>query len=396
MKQLPARLHSIDVFRAVTMFLMIFVNDVDEVSNIPKWIKHADANADGLGFADTIFPAFLFIVGLSLPFAVNNRINKGYSRSSIAAYIATRSFALLVMGFFQVNLENYNDDALLPRPVWEILITISFFLIWLDYPEKTDKQKRYMLQSTGAVLLIIMAILYKGGTPQEPTGLQPYWWGILGLIGWSYLICAAVFLLSKGRLPVMISALIFFLFLNVGWNAGWLRYLEGLSRHIWIAGDGSMPAFTMAGVVISVMYTQLVKQGRQQQQFWITLLLSGVALIIFGFITRPFGGISKIRATPSWVGICTGISILTFGIIIYLVDIRDKQSWFRIIRPAGTSTLTCYLLPYFLYSAYNLIDFKFPVFLSRGAGGIIKSFATAFIVIFIVRFLEKRRIRLSV
>lgn len=395
MKQLPARLHSIDVFRAVTMFLMIFVNDVDEVSNIPKWIKHAEANGDRLGFADTIFPAFLFIVGLSLPFAVNNRINKGYPRSSIAAYIATRSFALLVMGFFQVNLENYNDNALLPKPVWEILITISFFLIWLDYPEKTDKQKRYMLQSSGTMLLIIMAILFKGGSPQEPAGLQPYWWGILGLIGWSYLICAAVFLLSKGRLRVLISALIFFLFLNVGWNAGWLKSLEGLSRHIWISGDGSMPAFTMAGVVISVMYTQLVKQGRQRL-FWITLLVSGVTFIVFGFITRPFGGISKIRATPSWVGICTGISILAFGIIIYLVDIRGKQSWFRIIRPAGTSTLTCYLLPYFLYSAYSLVHFQFPVFLSRGTGGIIKSFATAFMVIFIVRFLEKRRIRLSV
>src|SRR5215210_3473957 len=107
MKPLPARLHSIDVFRAVTMLLMIFVNDVDAVTNIPGWIKHADANTDGLGFADTIFPAFLFIVGLSLPFAIKNRINKGHSLYSVAAYIVLRSFALLVMGFFHVNLENY-------------------------------------------------------------------------------------------------------------------------------------------------------------------------------------------------------------------------------------------------------------------------------------------------
>ncbi len=43
MKSLPVRLHSIDVFRAVTMFLMIFVNDVGAVTNIPEWIKHAAA-----------------------------------------------------------------------------------------------------------------------------------------------------------------------------------------------------------------------------------------------------------------------------------------------------------------------------------------------------------------
>lgn len=394
MKQLPSRLHSIDVFRAVTMFLMIFVNDVDAVTNIPEWIKHADAHTDGLGFADTIFPAFLFIVGLSLPFAIRNRINKGYSLYSVAGYIAIRAFALLVMGFFHVNLENYNEDAILPKTVWEILITVSFFLIWLDYPEKMNKQKRYLLQGIGIALLIAMAFLFKGGTPQEPVGLRPYWWGILGLIGWSYLICASIFLLSKGSLPVLVSALLFFLLINIGVHAGWLASLKSVSP-VWVAGDGAMPAFTMAGVVISVTYTRLVKQGREKL-FWMILLLSGITFIIFGFITRPYDGISKIHATPAWVGICTGISILVFGIIMYLIDVKGKQSWFQIIRPAGTSTLTCYLIPYFLYSIYSLIHFHFPAFLAQGTGGIIKSFATAFIVIFIAGFLEKKRIRLSI
>ncbi|MEJ7683316.1 MAG: hypothetical protein WKG06_36745 [Segetibacter sp.] len=225
-------------------------------------------------------------------------------------------------------------------------------------------------------------------------GLQPYWWGILGLIGWSYLICAVIFLLSKGRLFVLVSALLFFLLVDIGVHAGWLTSLKNESV-IWIVGDGAMPAFTMAGVVISVIYIQLVQQGRERL-FWITLLLSGIAFIIFGFITRPYDGISKIHATPAWVGICTGISILVFAIIIYIVDIRGKQSWFQIIRPAGTSTLTCYLIPYLLYSIYSIIHFHFPSILTQGLGGIIKSFATAFIVIFIAGFLEKKRIRLSV
>ncbi len=376
------------------MFLMIFVNDVDAVSNIPEWIKHADANTDGLGFADTIFPAFLFIVGLSLPFAIRNRINKGHSKTSIAAYIAIRAFALLVMGFFHVNLENYNDNALLPKSVWQILITISFFLIWLDYTEKMNKQKRYLLQSAGIVLLVISAFIFKGGTPQKPAALQPYWWGILGLIGWSYLICAGIFLLSKERLLVLVSALLFFLLVNTGVHAGLLTSLKS-SSPVWIVGDGAMPAFTMAGVLISVIYTRLVKQGREKQ-FWLILFLCGIAFILFGFVTRPYDGISKIHATPSWLGICISVSILVFGIIIYMVDVKGKQTWFQIIRPAGTSTLTCYLLPYLLYSVYGLIHFHFPAFLAQGTGGIIKSFATAFIVIFIAGYLEKKRIRLSV
>ena len=394
MKQLSLRLYSIDVFRAITMFFMIFVNDVDAVKNIPEWIKHADAHADRLGFADTIFPAFLFIVGLSLPFAIRNRIKKNYTISNVAAYIAIRSFAFLTMGFFHVNLENYNDTAILSRPVWEILITISFFLIWLDYPENLAKQKRYLLQGAGVTLLIIMAFLFKGGSLQEPAGLRPYWWGILGLIGWSYLICATIFLLSKERLVILVSAFLIFLLINLGVHAGWLVSLRQGSP-VWIAGDGSMPAFTMAGVVISVVYTKLAMQGRQKS-FWLILLFSGLAFILFGFITRPYDGISKIRATPAWIGICTGISVLVFGITIYIVDIKGRQEWFRIIRPAGTSTLTCYLLPYLLYSILSIVQFHFPRILNEGAGGIIKSLAVAFVVISMAGILERKRIRLSV
>src|SRR3954469_9583380 len=124
MKYLPKRLLSIDVFRAVTMLLMIFVNDVSGVKNIPEWIEHVDAKADGLGFADTIFPAFLFIVGLSLPLAIKSRMNKGATFITIALYIITRSFALIVMGFFHVNLEEYSTAAILPKAIWEIIITI--------------------------------------------------------------------------------------------------------------------------------------------------------------------------------------------------------------------------------------------------------------------------------
>src|SRR6201995_5429144 len=102
MQTLPKRLLSIDVLRALTMFLMIFVNDASGVKHIPQWIDHAPGDADAMGFADTIFPAFLFILGLSLPFAINNRIKKGESSSNILIYILTRSAALLIMGFYHV------------------------------------------------------------------------------------------------------------------------------------------------------------------------------------------------------------------------------------------------------------------------------------------------------
>src|SRR4051812_5635596 len=132
MPALPNRLASIDVFRALTMFLMIFVNDLWTLKDIPAWLEHTAAAEDGMGLADTVFPAFLFIVGLSIPFAIGGRLSKGVPQSKIVNHILTRSVALLVMGLLHVNLENYNAGAaLLPKAVWEILLTIGFFLTWL-------------------------------------------------------------------------------------------------------------------------------------------------------------------------------------------------------------------------------------------------------------------------
>jgi heparan-alpha-glucosaminide N-acetyltransferase len=76
-----ARLKSIDILRALTMLLMIFVNDLWSLSGIPEWLEHKAANVDGMGLADVVFPAFLFIVGLSVPYAIRARLKKGIASS---------------------------------------------------------------------------------------------------------------------------------------------------------------------------------------------------------------------------------------------------------------------------------------------------------------------------
>src|SRR6201992_1430279 len=120
LKEAPKRLLSVDAFRALTMLCMIFINDLSGVKGMPDWMDHAKGYEDSMGFADTIFPAFLFIVGLSIPLAIDRKIQKGDSFNAIAFSILSRSFALIVMGFFHVNMEEYNSAAILPEAVWEI------------------------------------------------------------------------------------------------------------------------------------------------------------------------------------------------------------------------------------------------------------------------------------
>ncbi|UOE46455.1 DUF5009 domain-containing protein [Mucilaginibacter sp. SMC90] len=419
MQQLPRRLLSIDVLRAITMLLMIFVNDASGVKHIPEWIDHAKGFEDRMGFADTIFPAFLFIVGLSLPFAINNRIKKGDSAKQVLFYILIRSVALLIMGFYHVNLEEYNSSAaILPRAVWAIVITTAFFLIWLDYPETMAKARKYLLQILGIAMLAAMAIVYKGGEDGEVRGMEPSWWGILGLIGWAYLVCALIFFVVKGKLNSLIVAWVVLVVINIIAHSVFkIKIMRdeamvsiagddvtGSSlgnaiiflKPLWVIHDASTMTLTMGGVVISGIYAKLVQQGKTQR-IWATLAIIGVLLLVAGFALRPYTeGISKIRSTPAWVLICSGITTLAFLLLIYVVDVKGKISIFNWIKPAGTSTLTCYLIPYFQVFLLELLHINYPRIINNGFPGLLRSFLTAIIIILFVGVLEKKRLRLKI
>ena len=124
------------------MLLMIFVNDFWTLTGIPSWLEHSAADQDFLGFSDIIFPSFLFIVGMSVPYAIQNRLAKGDSRAKIFLHILLRSVALLIMGFFTVNISDINAAASgISRRQFMVLMVVAFFLIWNVYPRSEGAKK---------------------------------------------------------------------------------------------------------------------------------------------------------------------------------------------------------------------------------------------------------------
>lgn len=389
------RLGSIDVFRALTMFFMVFVNSLWTITGVPAWLEHAPGAADAMGFSDVIFPAFLFIVGLSIPYAIESRLGRGELRSDIFKHISLRSLALIVMGFFQVNLENYSKDAILPLGIWEILITLAFFLIWLEYRGEKIKKWKSLLQGIGIMILILMAFLYKGNSHHGLVWMEPQWWGILGLIGWAYFVCASIVLYFGEKKTVLVISLLLFILINSISKLGLLHLLSSVTQYgILDLGDASNSTLVMAGVLSAMIYR---KKDAGFKKIIIPFIIIALVFLAFGFATRPLWGISKIRSTPSWTTICAGISILFFAFLVFLVDRKGKENWFRIIKPAGTSTLTCYLLPYFYVAIFfSLFRFQIPLFLRTGGIGIIKCLLFALVIVLITGWLEKRKIRLRI
>ncbi len=389
------RLASIDVIRALTMYFMVFVNDLWTDKSIPTWLEHAPGKADAMGFADIIFPAFLFIVGLSIPYSQQSRLERGQSRALIFRHIVFRSVALIVMGFFQMNMENYSNQSLLPRSIWVILVTVSFFLIWMDYPKGKSKKMRW-LQILGIAILIVMAAVYKGNSPHGIIWMQPHWWGILGLIGWAYFACATISLFGGERLVPLVAFFIFFVFINSIVMLNGPLFPDAIAH--WIPsfglGNASNSSITILGVICAVLYR---KFSEKTIRIEIILILIAVMLFVFGFATRPLWGISKIRATPSWTTICSAISILAFAFLIFLVDKKGKENWFKAIKPAGTSTLTCYLLPYLHEAIFlSIIGIHLPLIIRTGWAGVIKSLVFALVIVLITGWLEKRRLILKI
>jgi len=209
------RIASIDIFRALTMMMMIFVNDFASLRELPRWIGHAGHFVDDfLGFSDLIFPSFLFAVGLSIPFAIENRLSKDSSKWKTLLYILTRTFALIVMGLFMVNAGSISMEITgMRRQIFSLMMVAGFFLVWNVYPKAKD-WKKYLfaaLQIVGVALLVYLAVIYR-----DTTGaiMQKRWWGILGQIGWTYLPCAVVYLLWRKNLTANVLALVFFTLFN--------------------------------------------------------------------------------------------------------------------------------------------------------------------------------------
>jgi len=375
----------------LTMLLMIFVNDLWSLTDIPGWLEHKAADEDGLGLADVVFPAFLFIVGLSVPYAIKSRIDRGDSTIQILWHIAERSFALIIMGFFMVNLENMERSSLIiSKYVWQILMAFAFILIWNNYKGKIfGIIPDYVMKLAGFAILIFLAAIYKGEAGEGAGWMKVYWWGILGLIGWAYLLNALIYFVLRDRLLWMTLVCIFLYLLNIN------EFISPLGFPVRIVTGASHHASVMSGMLVSVILIRL--KLKDQMKYLVPVLLGmAVLLFLFGFLTRPEWGISKIHGTPSWTAICAGITTVSFCILYILADRMGISSWAKIIAPAGKSTLTCYLVPYFVYAIFALVNFSLPAVLVTGLIGLLKSLLFSLLIIWITGGLNKLGINLKI
>jgi predicted acyltransferase len=123
------RVVSIDVLRGLTIFLMIFVNDIAGVPGTPAWLKHFEpSTGNGMTIVDVVFPAFLFIVGLAIPLAFRARERRGESTGTTIRHVVTRTVSLLIIGVLMVNSDSASRGGLVNPNLWTLLMYVGVFL----------------------------------------------------------------------------------------------------------------------------------------------------------------------------------------------------------------------------------------------------------------------------
>ncbi len=313
---IQSRLHSLDFFRGLTMFLLIaeftnlFTNLVSPelkgtlIYSIGEQFHHHPWN--GLRFWDLIQPFFMFIVGVAMPLSFSKRIGKGESYHSILKHIATRSFLLLLLGW---GLYCVSDGK------------ISFYF-------------QNVLAQLSVTIMISFLIMRKSAKTQIIVSI-----GLLALTEFIY----RIFWVEGFNQPFVADH-------NFGTWVDMLISGEDLYGH-WVSFN-AIP--TTAHTIWGVLAGQLLMSNKTNKKKLLTLIIAGILGLIIGYGLNPITPIIKRIATTSFVFASGGWTLLALAASFWLIDMLKAQKGVLFFAVVGMNPLFIYLFAHI--GGADLID----------------------------------------
>jgi heparan-alpha-glucosaminide N-acetyltransferase len=365
------RIVSIDALRGLVMFTMIFVNDLAGASNriVPAWMKHFHGKS-GMTFVDLVFPAFLFIVGMSIPFALGARLDKAQGQWRVAGHVAGRTLWLLVIGVLMVN--ETPDSAQMGWSgswwcVWMFLAAILALATISPRGKAAASPGRarvyaaisWGLRAVGVAALVWLALVFRGKDGQRivtwpPFSIHTEWYGILGLIGWAYLMGSLVFLAFRTNRTALLGCAALLMCLYPADRTGLLGDFW-LSRYVGIGETlGAQASITVAGVLLASLLVAPEADALWPRVRFTLFFIGGfaaAALLLHGLY-----GINKNAATPSW---CFWACAITAALwLLFHLAADGKAPLAGLAQPlavAGRNVLLAYLISEMLPSAVDCL-----------------------------------------
>jgi predicted acyltransferase len=132
------RLLSLDVFRGLTLALMVLVNNHGDGRY--KYPPFEHARWHGWTPTDLVFPFFIFIVGVAIPFAFANRVARGESRRKLFVQILRRTVLLFALGLALNGFPYYDFSTIRIMGILQriALCYLACSLIYLNAKPRTQ------------------------------------------------------------------------------------------------------------------------------------------------------------------------------------------------------------------------------------------------------------------
>jgi predicted acyltransferase len=265
-----------------------------------------------------------------------------------------------------LNTDRVNPEFTgIGKNLWAILMYTGVFLIWNKYREtETNFFTIQGLRLIGIALLVALVYKFRSGEFENNGSLITGWWGILGLIGWGYLVAALIYLAVRDNIINTAVAFIFFLTLNILSKLDLLTSLDALNPIFGVILEGNVPLIVISGMITTLILNKYSDSNASRAM--VIIVAIGAASLLAGFVLRKWFIISKIQATPSWGLICNGISMMLFVLLYWIMDIKKHTRWSAFLKPAGENSLTTYLAPDIIY--YTIWSTGIPVLYYKQSG----------------------------
>ncbi len=388
------RITSIDIFRGFTMAMMIFVNDLADVHGLSKWTYHMPANVDAMTYVDMVFPTFLFLVGMSLPLAVRQRLKRDPSLPKLWLHVALRAVGLVALGLVLANAEGGDASRMHLNPsVWALLALVGAVLLWMVYGTGMGRHLVRGLRGVGAALLLLMFAIFRRRLAHGGEGWIDFSYPeILGLIGLTYLAVSILYIPLRRWTWAPLACFAAMLAFNIACCAKWITIRPPI--YVWPWDNGAMAMITFGGVVVSTIFLGEHRWVTTRQKMMPALAFAVLTLVL-GLLLRPLG-ISKIRATPTWSLWSIGASTVLFMALYGICDVRRWTVWAALLRPAGENTLLTYLLPDFYFYLVSWLGVGYVLgHWNAGAAGILRSVLFTIAMLLLSGLLTRAKLRLQ-
>lgn len=337
------RLASLDALRGLDMFWIIGGGTVAQAAAsasgkpwlgwVPVQMKHVPW--EGFHFIDLIFPLFLFMIGVAIPYALGKRLARGDSRARIYGHIVLRVVVMIVLGMM-VNGSLLTFDPAQFELTYSVLqmLALGYLVAAVLF---LNLRARGQVIATIAMLLGYWILLAFVPGPGHEIGKFRE--------GCNFGDWVTEWMFGKWR----------------GHQVGWV---------IGILGHAS-------SAMLGVFAGQLLRSGLDDRLKlrWLTVL--GVACLAAGMFwggwiaawfpgLRLFGcdwsqwpiwfPIIKVRWTSSYALYAGGISFLLLALCYLIIDVRGHRRWAVPFLAIGANSIFAYMAWLLCSSAFRRVS----------------------------------------